>query len=88
MRCVVIVPIYKKQFDCITLPPITKRNQVFIAMKFSDQTNPYYEEAYKPVIQSLNYSAMRIDEKDFFGLLSAMAGKDFIGAVHVKNIQR
>lgn len=26
---------------------------------------------------------LRIDEKDFFGLLSAMAGKDFIGAVHV-----
>lgn len=30
---------------------------------------------------------LRLDEKDFFGLLSAMAGKDFIGAVHVKIIQ-
>lgn len=30
---------------------------------------------------------LRIDEKDFFGLLSAMAGKDFIGAVHIKAIQ-
>lgn len=27
---------------------------------------------------------LRIDEKDFFGMLSAMAGKDFIGAVHIK----
>ena len=26
----------------------------------------------------------RVDESDFFGLLSAMAGKDFIGAVHVE----
>ncbi|MCQ2074073.1 MAG: HipA N-terminal domain-containing protein [Bacteroidaceae bacterium] len=30
---------------------------------------------------------LRIDENDFFGMLSAMAGKDFIGAVHVKAIQ-
>lgn len=28
----------------------------------------------------------RIDEKDFFGLLMAMAGQDFIGAVQVKKI--
>ncbi len=27
---------------------------------------------------------LRIDERDFFGLLSAMAGKDFIGAVQVR----
>jgi len=28
--------------------------------------------------------ALRIDENDFFGLLSAMAGKDFIGAVNIR----
>lgn len=27
---------------------------------------------------------MRIDEYDLFGILSAMAGKDFIGGVHIK----
>ena len=26
----------------------------------------------------------RIDERDFFGLLAAMAGKDFIGGVHLE----
>lgn len=26
----------------------------------------------------------RIDEHDLFGILSAMAGKDFIGGVHIK----
>lgn len=26
----------------------------------------------------------RIDENDFFGLLDAMAGKDFIGGVHIE----
>lgn len=29
---------------------------------------------------------LRIDEEDFFGMLTAMAGRDFIGAVHVKTI--
>lgn len=27
---------------------------------------------------------LRIDEKDFFGILSAMADKDFIGAVNIR----
>ena len=30
--------------------------------------------------------AYRIDEHDLFGLLTAMAGKDFIGGVHIKAI--
>lgn len=28
----------------------------------------------------------RIDENDLFGLLAAMAGKDFIGGVHIKTL--
>lgn len=28
----------------------------------------------------------RIDEKDYFGILAAMAGKDFIGAVNIKEL--
>ena len=31
--------------------------------------------------------SLRIDEEDFFGMLEAMAGKDFIGAVHIKALQ-
>jgi serine/threonine-protein kinase HipA len=30
--------------------------------------------------------ALRIDENDFFGLLTAMADKDFIGAVQIKKL--
>ena len=30
----------------------------------------------------------RIDENDFFGLLVAMAGKDFIGGVHIETVSR
>ena len=59
--------LYKRKYDKITIPPITKRNQVFVAMMFSAETAPAYEQAYKPVIQSLNYAAMRIDEKQFNG---------------------
>lgn len=59
--------LYKKKYNAISIPPITKRNQIFIAMMFSDETNKFYENAYKPVIQSLNYSIMRIDEKEYTG---------------------
>lgn len=30
----------------------------------------------------------RVDERDFFGLLSAMAGKDFIGGVHIETVSK
>jgi len=30
--------------------------------------------------------SLRIDENDFFGLLEAMADKDFIGAVNIRRI--
>lgn len=59
--------LYKRKYDGITLPPIKKRNQIFVAMMFSDVTDSAYENVYKPVVQSLNYSAMRIDEKQFNG---------------------
>lgn len=58
---------YKKKYDKITIPPISKRNQIFVAMMFSEETASTYEEVYKPVIQSLNFTAMRIDEKQFNG---------------------
>lgn len=59
--------LYKKKYNKIAIPPITKRNQIFVAMMFSAETVSVYEEAYKPAIQSLNYSVMRIDEKQFNG---------------------
>lgn len=34
---------------------------------FSADMTSIYENGYKPVIQSLNYAAMRIDEKDYTG---------------------
>ena len=61
--------LYKNEYDHIELPAITKRNQIFVAMMFSTDMTSIYENGYKTVIQSLNYSAMRIDEKDYTGLI-------------------
>lgn len=59
--------IYKKQYDKIVLPPITKRNQIFVAMMFSDEIDAVYDNVYKPMIQKYNFSVMRIDKKTFTG---------------------
>ncbi len=59
--------LYKRKYDNVEIPPITKRNQIFVAMMFSADMTSIYENGYKPVIQSLNYAAMRIDEKDYTG---------------------
>lgn len=61
--------LYKRKYDNIELPAITKRNQIFVAMMFSADMSSIYENGYKAVIQSLNYAAMRIDEKDYTGLI-------------------
>lgn len=59
--------LFKKKYDKITVPPITKRSQIFVAMMFSAETDKIYEKVYKPAIQSMDYVALRIDEKQFNG---------------------
>lgn len=59
--------IYKKQYDKIVLPPITKRNQIFVAMMFSNEIDAVYDNVYKPMIQKYNFLSMRIDKKNFTG---------------------
>ena len=64
----------------VTLP---KRREPFeSAHLFAFFTNLLPEGANRKVI----CRSLKVDEKDFFGLLSAMAGKDFIGAVHLNRI--
>lgn len=59
--------LYKRKYDRVTLPPIKKHNQIFVAMMFSSDTDSIYENVYKPVVASLGYLALRIDEKQFNG---------------------
>lgn len=61
--------LYKRKYDGVELPAITKRNQIFVAMMFSPDMKDIYENGYKSIIQSLNYSCMRIDEKDYTCLI-------------------
>jgi serine/threonine-protein kinase HipA len=64
----------------VTLP---KRREAFESDHlFPFFTNMLPEGANRSVI----CRSLRIDENDFFGLLAAMAGKDFIGAVHIKPV--
>lgn len=59
--------LYKRKYDGIEIPAITKRNQIFMAMMFSPDLKDIYEDGYKRIIQSLNYFCRRIDEKDYTG---------------------
>lgn len=76
---------YVPEYVFSDLPPISatlpKREDVFE----SDSLFPFFsnmipEGANRGVI----CRTLRIDEKDFFGILSAMADKDFIGAVNIR----
>jgi hypothetical protein len=59
--------LYKRKYDGIVIPPIKKRNQIFVAMMFNDEMDAIYQNVYKPTIQSQNFSALRIDEKQYNG---------------------
>jgi serine/threonine-protein kinase HipA len=64
----------------VTLP---KQNKVYESeYLFPLFTNMLPEGANRKVI----CRSLRIDENDFFGMLTAMADKDFIGAVQIKRI--
>ena len=65
----------------VTLP---RNRQIFE----SDSLFPFFTNMLpEGANRSIICRRLRIDENDFFGILSAMAGKDFIGAVNVKAIQ-
>lgn len=78
---------YREVYLNSTMPPISatlpKQSNVYR----SDYLFPFFsnmlpEGANRRVI----CRSLRIDENDFFGLLEAMADKDFIGAINVRRI--
>lgn len=71
------------------MPPISvtlpKRKEAYESVRlFPLFSNMLPEGANRRII----CRSSRIDEKDFFGILTAMAGRDFIGAVHVKTVTK
>ena len=78
---------YYKDYLDSPMPPISatlpKRSDAFYAEHlFPFFSNMIPEGANRRVI----CRSLKIDEHDFFGLLQAMANRDFIGAVNVRRI--
>ena len=76
---------YEPVYISSDLPPISvtlpKQEAVFESdMLFPFFSNMIPEGANRGVI----CRTLRIDDRDFFGILSAMADKDFIGAVNIR----
>ena len=64
---------------------LLKRKEPYLSSRlFPFFTNMLPEGANRKVI----CRSLRVDERDFFGLLSAMAGKDFIGGVHIETVPK
>lgn len=79
---------YEPEYISSDLPPISATLPKQEGALESDSLFPFFsnmipEGANRGVI----CRTLRIDEKDFFGILSAMADKDFIGAVNIKKIR-
>ena len=78
---------YKEDYLNSALPPISTTLPRQSTAFNSEHLFPFFsnmipEGANRKVI----CRTLRIDENDFFGLLEAMADKDFIGAVNVRRI--
>ena len=78
---------YKEDYLNSKMPPISVTLPKQSTAYNSDHLFPFFsnmlpEGANRRVICRL----LRIDENDFFRLLEAMSGKDFIGAVNVRRI--
>lgn len=78
---------YKEEYLNSQMPPISATLPKDSSAYNSEHLFPFFsnmlpEGANRKVI----CRSQKIDENDFFGLLEAMAGKDFIGAVNVRRI--
>lgn len=79
---------YLDEYVGSSMPPISvtfpKQNKVYISEHlFPFFSNMLPEGSNRRVI----CNSQRIDENDSFGLLTAMADKDFIGAINVRRIK-
>lgn len=78
---------YSEDYLHSSLPPVSATLPKQTVTYRSDHLFPFFsnmlpEGANRRVI----CRSLKIDENDFFGLLEAMADKDFIGAVNVRRI--
>lgn len=79
---------YDEEYLNSAMPPISATMPKQLAPYSSENLFPFFsnmlpEGANRRVICRV----LKIDENDFFGLLEAMADRDFIGAVNVRRIK-
>lgn len=58
---------YKSVANVITPPPIKSRHQVFVAMKFDDERERLYKDILTPVVQSANFSIVKVNDQEYEG---------------------
>lgn len=80
---------YYPEYLVSNMPPISvslpKREEAYV----SEHLFPLFSNMLpEGVNRMIICRSLRIDERDFFGMLMAMADKDFIGAVHVRTIMK
>ena len=58
---------YKSIAAVVAPPPIKSRHQVFVAMKFDDERERLYKEVLTPVVQSANFSIVKVNDQEYEG---------------------
>lgn len=58
---------YKSVANVIAPPPIKSRHQVFVAMRFDDERERLYRDVLTPVIQSANFSIVKVNDQEYEG---------------------
>ena len=75
-----LISYLKQQNNSISLPSITKRNQVFVAMWFNHEMDNIYE-CYEQVVQSNNYACCRIDKIEYDGSIMMQIAEEINNSV-------
>lgn len=75
-----LISYLKQQNNSISLPSITKRNQVFVAMWFNSEMDEIYE-CCERVVQSNNYVCCRIDKIEYDGSIIGQIAEEINNSV-------
>lgn len=58
---------YKNTAVEIVPPAVKSKNQVFVAMKFDDERERLYKDVLTPVVQSFDYSIIKVNDQEYEG---------------------
>ena len=79
---------YYPEYLATSMPPISVTLPKRVETYESEHLFPLRTVLHEGTNRKIICRSSRIDEKDFFGMLMAMADRDFIGAVNVKTLEK